>query len=89
MKVRLVSNIPLGREEIELGGPEATLRDLVEKLAETGIGLRLVDAQTGKVGQMFALSVNRRQYDSLPDGLYTRLKDNDSVEIALAMFAGG
>ncbi|MBM2832757.1 MAG: ThiS family [Dehalococcoidia bacterium] len=89
MKVRLSSNIPLGRDEVEMSGPEATLRDLVEKLAEPGIGLRLVDAQTGKVGQMFALSVNRRQYDSLPGGLDTKLKDNDSVEIALAMFAGG
>ncbi len=90
MKVRLSSNIPLGWEEMELDGPEVTLRSLLERLSEKGEGgLSFVDPRLGEVSRMFAISVNRRQYDSLPDRLDTRLKDNDSVEIALAMLAGG
>jgi hypothetical protein len=90
MKVRLSSNIPLGREDIELAGQDVTLRNLLERLAEGGTGLpRLIDPRTGRVSHAFAVSVNRKQYEALPGGLDTRLKDNDSVEIALAMFAGG
>jgi sulfur carrier protein ThiS len=90
MKVRLSSNIPLGGEEMELGEPEVTLRSLLERLSEKGAGRpSFIDPQTGEVSRMFAISVNKRQYDSLPSRLDTKLKDNDSVEIALAMFAGG
>jgi sulfur carrier protein ThiS len=90
MKVRLSSNIPLGGEEMELDEPETTLRGLLERLSKKREGLpSFIDPQTGEVSRMFAISVNKRQYDSLPSRLDTKLKDNDSVEIALAMFAGG
>lgn len=90
MKVRLTSNIPLGMEAIEFGGQDVTLRDLLERLAGEEKALpRLIDPKTGRVSQAFAVSVNRKQCEALPGGLDTRLKENDSVEIALAMFAGG
>ena len=90
MKVRLTSNIPLGVEEMEFGGRDVSLRDVIERLAGEGKGLpRLIDPETGKISRAFAVSVNRKQCETLPGGLDTRLKENDSVEIALAMFAGG
>lgn len=84
------SNVSLGREEIELKGVNVTLRQVLSELMlRDNAAPRLIDPETGDLSKLFIISVNRKNYNSLPDGLNTVLKDKDSVEIALAMFAGG
>ena len=89
-KIYLRSNLPLGCDEIEIKGAHATLRQVLSELMlKDTAAPRLIDPETGELSKLFIISVNRKNYGSLPDGLNTVLKDKDSVEIALAMFAGG
>ncbi len=89
-RVFLRSNLQLGQDEIEVNGPTVTLKQVLSAvMAKDKAVPRLIDPETGKLSQLFSFSVNRKNVSLRPDGAETKLKDNDSVEIALAMYAGG
>ena len=89
-RILLKSNVSLGRDVVEVKGATVTLKQVLsEVVAKDKAVPRLIDPETGELSKLFVFSVNRKNVSSLPDGLNTKLKDRDSVEIALAMFAGG
>ncbi|MFH1002981.1 MAG: MoaD/ThiS family protein [Chloroflexota bacterium] len=79
MKINLKSNLKLPATSLET--PAATLSELLDKVAEgNGILPLYPDCE---------VLVNGRSYQVLPDGLATRLREGDRVEITMFMLGGG
>ncbi len=79
MKITLKSNLNLKVTDLET--PSTTLVELLDEISESH-GLIQVYPDC-------AVLVNGQSYQVLADGLKTRLKDGDEVEIIMFMLGGG
>lgn len=72
--------------EIEVGGE--TLRALVTQVADiykqANVNFNPVDSATNDIDLDYEVVLNNKNYEGLPDGLETKLKDDDEVYIKMA-----
>jgi hypothetical protein len=92
MQIVLKSNFDvagmLGDERVQLR-EGASVRILLDLLAER-CGLDLIDSQSGQVnGTDFRILLNGNEHPFWPQGLSTRLRDADEVQILVTPLAGG
>jgi hypothetical protein len=92
MQVVLKSNFDvagmLGSDSVQLR-EGASVRTLLELLARR-CGLELIDSKSGQVnGSDFTISLNGNEHPFWPQGLATRLRDADEVQILVMPLAGG
>jgi len=92
MQIVLRSNFDvagmLGRESVELR-EGASVRTLLDLLAQR-CGLDLLDSKSGQInGSDFRILLNGNEHPFWPQGLATRLRDADEVQILVMPLAGG
>lgn len=76
--------------EINLEADTVTLRTLLQELTrKSGGRVELIDPQSGAFNEEYIALVNRREFESLPQGLETELNDGDEVDIGLTILTGG
>ncbi len=71
------------REQVELQLPDVTLRVLLKDLSRRWErSYDFIDPETGELDpEEYEVLINGTAYKFLPDGLETRLKDEDSITI--------
>ncbi|MFC1905341.1 MoaD/ThiS family protein [Chloroflexota bacterium] len=90
MKIVLAGSLDLGSEVLELEDPKTTLRDLLTTVNENRERkLPFIDPQTGKLDELFKISINGKDCQYLPQGLNTTMNDGDMVEIYILAIGGG
>ena len=93
IQLKLSNLIPMpsfSQNEVELDAEPATLKALLQKLPQlSGGGIELIDPESEELDGDYALLVNGHELYTLPQGLETKLKNGDRVEIAFLMLAGG
>lgn len=95
MKVMVETNFDIigefSKEQVELPVPNATLRVLLKELSHRwGGDSNFIDPQTDELDPVECeVLINGTAYKFLPDGLETKLKDEDSVTIIRWMEALG
>lgn len=95
MKVMVETNFDIigefSKEQVELQVPNATLRVLLKELSHRwGGDSNFIDPQTDELDPVECeVLINGTAYKFLPDGLETKLKDEDSVTIIRWMEALG
>lgn len=89
MKISLKSSFNLN--EIDLETESATLGALLDELSKNHklTQIEFFDTEKWEVYPDCEVLVNGRPYQVLADGLDTKLKDGDKVEIILLTLAGG
>lgn len=89
MKITLKSSFNLNETDLET--ESATLGALLDELSKNHklTQIEFFDTEKWGVYPDCEVLVNRRSYQVLADGLDTRLKDGDKVEIILFTLAGG
>ncbi len=89
MKITLKSNFNLNEMEIET--QSATLGALLDELAKGNVltNVEFFDDGSGEVYPDCDVHLNGQSYGALADGLNTKLKDGDTVEIIMFILAGG
>ena len=77
--------------EIEIETQSATLGALLGELSRNNVVTDAVffDSPSGEVYPDCDVQVNGQPYETLADGLDTKLKDGDKVEIIIFTLAGG
>ena len=89
MKVIVESNLTIQNIfeppiEFYIDDEAVTLRDLLEKVSNTCTTIQLL--RDGELGDdLRNISVNGKEYFSLPNGLRTILKDGDTVNLEIYM----
>ena len=79
-----------GSDRLELSTDDATVRTLLEEVAQKGGGvIRAIDPQSGMLDTEYFVLVNGREVQSLPHGLETQLKEGDEIGIGTNYFWGG
>lgn len=90
MKLKIKSNFDPGAGDVVLSGTGCTLRELMQELSRRNWRkMRFIDTQTNDIEDFFVVSVNRKDYRSLPQGIETVLKDGDEVQVDVVSFIGG
>ena len=93
IQLKLSNLIPIhsfSQNEVDLEAEPATLKALLQKLTQiSGGGIELIDPESAELDGDYALLVNVHELYTLPQGLETKLKNGDRVEIAFLMLAGG
>jgi hypothetical protein len=92
MRILLRSNFDIagmiGNESVELK-EGSSVRRLLEFVAKR-CSLRLIDARNGQInGSDFRVNLNGKEHPFWPEGLDTRLRDSDEVQILVMPLAGG
>ena len=93
IELKLTGLIPIrsfSQNEVDLEAEPATLKALLQKLTQISGGrIELIDPESEEPDGDYTILVNGRELYTLPQGLETKLKDGDEVEIAFLMLAGG
>src|SRR4030042_6047879 len=79
VKIRLKTSFENGESEIETNS--RTLKDLLYELSKQYPAERFYNKDWEDVTVTYTVELNGKLYDSLPDELDTRLKNDDIVEI--------
>lgn len=89
MKITLKSSFNLN--EIELETQSATLAALLDELSSNHklTKIEFFDSESGELYPDCEVLVNGQSYQLLADGLDTKLKDGDKIEIIIFTLAGG
>jgi molybdopterin converting factor small subunit len=88
MKIRLKG--PFNQTWIDVETPSTTLGALLSELSEEEKApVEFFDRDNNKVYPDCDITVNGQPYSVFPDGLNTRLNNNDKVEINLIILTGG
>ena len=92
MRILLRSNFDiagmLGDQSVELE-EGSSVRRLLDFIA-TRCNLRLIDARNGEInGSDFRINLNGKEHPFWSEGLDTRLRDSDEVQILVMPLAGG
>jgi molybdopterin converting factor small subunit len=85
MKVKVKTNF-LGQPELEIDMP--TLRKVLLNLSKRDKVL-VINLENEEVRSDFKVYLNGVDYESLPHGINTEIKDGDKVEVTLVILAGG
>ncbi len=85
MMVKVKTNF-LGQPELEIEMP--TLRKVLLNLSKRDKFL-IFNFENEEVGSDIKVYLNGVDYESLPHGIDTDIKDGDKVEVTLVMLAGG
>ena len=89
MKVNVRSTFNLNG--IQIDTQSLTLGELLNELSnkhDQG-GIEFFDTKSGRVSPIYTVFLNGKMYDALAEGLDTRLKDGDEIEIYLTLLTGG
>ena len=98
MKIRLTSLFEFdviqafGTEEVKLEVESTTLKEFLQELSrKTGGAIEFIDPQGTKFIGDYFVQVNGTDFDQLPQGLKTELKDGDEVGLGWVdtVFSGG
>ena len=87
MKITLKSTFNLNETAIET--QSATLGALLDELSRNNMLTEFFDCVIGEVYPDCDVHLNGQGYGALADGLDTRLKEGDKVEIIIFTLAGG
>lgn len=80
----------LSRDVVELKGDDATLRKLLIELSQSGSnGINFIDPKSGDMYGPFMVRLNGEIHRFLPNGLNTKLREGDHVQITMVMASGG
>jgi molybdopterin converting factor small subunit len=85
MKVKVKTNF-FGQPEIEIEMP--TLRKVLLELSKK-TKFSIFAPKNEEVHSDFKVYLNGVEYEALPHGIDTELKDGDKVEITMVILAGG
>ena len=79
-----------GSDHIELADDSATLRTVLQEVMRKGNGkIKVIDPATGKIDVDYFVLLNRRESQTLPQGLGTELHEGDEVAIGMMHYWGG
>ena len=89
MKITAKSSFDLNERDVET--QSTTLGALLDELSNNYKLTRaeFFDSEQGELYPDYEVLVNGQPYQALTDGLNTKLKDGDKVEIYLIMLPGG
>ena len=89
--VKITLKSSFGLNETDLETRSTTLGALLDELSNNYklIKAEFFDSERKEVCPDYEVLVNERLYQVLPDGLDTKLKDGDEVEIIMFILAGG
>lgn len=87
VKIHVQSGFDLNRVEMET--QSTTLADLLFELANKSSGGWSFDREQQECYPNCAVFLNRQAYTDLVNGLNTRLKNNDEVEVYIIAMEGG
>lgn len=85
MKIKVKTNF-FGQPEFEIEMP--TLRKVLRELSNR-INLSIVKPTNEEVHGDFKIYLNGVEYEGLPNGIDTELKEGDKVEVTMVVLAGG
>ena len=90
MKIALKCNF-FNRSEIELETQSATLAALLDELSKNQelTTIEFFDSESGELYPDCELLLNGQSYQLLNQGLDTKLKDDDEIELIMFTLAGG
>lgn len=79
-----------GSDHIEFADDRATLRTVLQEVMRKGNGkIEVIDPATGKIDVDYFVLLNRRESQTLPQGLGTELHEGDEVAIGMMHYWGG
>ncbi len=88
--MKIVLKSPFNPNEIEVETQSATLGALLVELSRNTLtNIQFFDLRGGEVYPDCDVQLNGQPFGALVDGLDTRLKDGDQVEIIMFTLAGG
>ncbi len=89
--VKITLKSPFNLKEVDIKTQSATLGALLDELATDSVltNVEFFDRISGEVYPDYDVHVNGQPHVTPTDGLGTRLKDGDKVEIIFVMLAGG
>ncbi len=89
MKITVKSSFNLSETDLET--QSTTLGALLDELSNNYklMKVEFFDSERREVYPDYEVLVNERLYQVLPDGLDTKLRDGDKVEIIMFILAGG
>jgi ferric-dicitrate binding protein FerR (iron transport regulator) len=92
MKIYIKKTIQIPEIPTEVEMESGTLRDLLDTLLRhTYFVKEVIDPATGELSLdgLFRVTLNGTAYHTLPDGIDTKLHDQDTVTLTLVLIGGG
>jgi len=85
MVVKVKTNF-LGQPKLEMEKP--TLKEVLNELSKK-MKFPFLNSSDGEIHDDFKVYLNCIEYENLPHGINTELKEGDKVEITMVVLAGG
>ncbi len=92
MKIYIKKTVQIPEIPSEVEIKQGTLRTLLDDILRPTYFIKeIVDPDTGELSLdgLFQVELNGILYHSLPDGLDTRLRNNDTLTLTLILLGGG
>ena len=89
--VKISLRSPFNLNGVDIETQSAMLNGLLAELSLNTVltNVPFFDSKSGEVYPDYDVCVNGQPYGALADGLNTKLKDGDKVEVVMIMLAGG